>query len=57
MSEILLELLKETRILNRQTKLLIADKESLSSEDKEMLNKIILNTSKSLNKLGVEINL
>lgn len=56
MSEILLELLKETRILNRQTKLLIVDKESLTSEDKEMLNKIILNTSKSLNKLGAEIN-
>ncbi|BDU83823.1 hypothetical protein [Clostridium perfringens] len=57
MSEILLELLKETRILNRQAKLLIEDKNSLSSSDKEMLNKIILNTSKSLNKLGSEINL
>ncbi|EDT15234.1 hypothetical protein [Clostridium perfringens] len=43
MGEILLEFLKETQIINRQ--------------DKEMLNKIILNTSKSLSKLGSEINL
>ena len=57
MSEILLEFLKETRIINRQAKLLIEDKNSLSSSDKEMLNKIILNTSKSLSKLGSEINL
>ncbi len=57
MGEILLEFLKETRIINRQAKLLIEDKNSLSSSDKEMLNKIILNTSKSLSKLGSEINL
>lgn len=57
MDEILLEFLKETRIINRQAKLLIEDKNSLSSSDKEMLNKIILNTSKSLSKLGSEINL
>ena len=57
MGEILLEFLKETRIINRQAKLLIEDKNSLSSSDIEMLNKIILNTSKSLSKLGSEINL
>ena len=57
MGEILLGFLKETRIINRQAKLLIEDKNSLSSSDKEMLNKIILNTSKSLSKLGSEINL
>ncbi len=57
MGEILLEFLKETRIVNKQAKLLTEDKNSLSSSDKEMLNKIILNTSKSLSKLGSEINL
>lgn len=56
MSTIILEFIKEARILNRQAKLLTKENNDLTNEEKEMINKIIINTSKSLNKLNKEIN-